>query len=89
MLEQDKQLPQPGAVGAALASDCSLERAADGVDVAAEGERAVEFGEDGEEMGYDAFGFFGVGVGVGGGEEGVVDDGADAVVQAFVMVVEG
>ena len=74
----------------ALASDCALECAADGVDIAAEGERAVQFSEDGEEVGDDAFGFFFFGLGVGGGEEGVpVDDGADAVVQAFVMGVEG
>ena len=35
--------------------NCALERAADGVDVAAEGEGAVKFGVDSEEVGCEVF----------------------------------
>ena len=64
--------------------NCALERAADGVDIAAEGEGAVQFGVDGEEVGCEAFFwfffFFFFFVLGGGQQEGIIDDASDPVV---------
>ena len=59
--------------------DCALECAADGIDVAAKGERTVQFGVDGEEVGCETFfGFLLLFFVVGG--KSIMDDRADAIV---------